>query len=240
MRKYPLFLTFAMTMMLQVHGISQEAHPIHFQGQLLNDDDTPMANKSVNIKANVLSSSSAQSSMYSDFHSTTTDEFGYFTIQIGEGSSPSSSFQNVDWSSSARYLSVDASIDNSAFNPIGGIELLSVPYALYAHYTAEGPPGPAGATGAPGPDGAQGPAGPAGPDGPCGPDGPSGPIGPQGPAGPQGPKGPQGPTGPSNMIKLSTPPSLPVAGQFYVDDGTNTADGEIGLRYYTGTSWIDI
>lgn len=222
--------------------VGQQIHPIHFQGQLLNDDDSPMVNKTASIKANVLSNSIAQSILYSEFHNIQTDENGYFSLKIGKGADPTSSFAQVNWRSSARYLSLDASIDNSAFNPIGSIELLSVPYAMYAHYVINedrvplGPQGPAGPTGNQGPAGSTGPQGP---QGPCGVPGTS-PAGPKGPSGPPGIQGPDGPAGRSVMVKSSTPPSSPKSGQIYVDDGTNTANGQIGLRYYTGTNWIDI
>lgn len=222
----------------KVHG--QATVPIHYQGQILNDDDTPLSNTSVNIKANVLSNNIAQSEIYSDFHNITTDDRGYFFIRIGEGSSPTTSFQSIDWSTTARFLSIDASINNSAFNPIGSIELLSVPYALYAHTAVEGPQGPQGPAGLPGQQGDPGRPGITGPAGPCGPTGPAGPAGRDGAAGPRGATGLAGPNGVSIMVKTSSPPSNPQIGQIYVDDGSNTADGKIGLKYYTGTSWIDI
>jgi hypothetical protein len=38
----------------------------------------------------------------------------------------------------------------------------------------------------------------------------------------------------------SSPPSSPVAGDVYIDDGTNTASGNLALRVYDGTSFIDM
>ncbi len=116
-----------------------------------------------------------------------------------------------------------------------------------------GPSGPQGFNGAKGetgdkgdPGGTEGPPGSPGPQGPPGPPGPDGADGPAGPAGPTGPTGAVGPVGEPGadgiqfLEFLDTPPSNPVQYYIYVDSGANRADGEIGLRWYSGTAWIDL
>ena len=82
-------------------------------------------------------------------------------------------------------------------------------------------------------------------DGVLGPQGPQGPAGAPGPAGPQGPVGPQGPPGEPGLFDFEANPLImtsvvPDSGIFYVDDGTNTSDGQPHLRYYTNGVWIDL
>lgn len=110
-----------------------------------------------------------------------------------------------------------------------------------------GPKGPTGDKGDQGPPGlVPGPAGPIGPIGSeigdPGPIGIEGPMGPQGPQGLQGGVGPQGPNGIFRMEMLSTPPNQtnPDEENFYLDDGTNTHDGNPGFRFYNGTEWVDV
>jgi len=38
----------------------------------------------------------------------------------------------------------------------------------------------------------------------------------------------------------STPPANPTAGDWYIDDGTNTASGNLAIRIYDGTAWVDM
>jgi hypothetical protein len=45
---------------------------------------------------------------------------------------------------------------------------------------------------------------------------------------------------PLNITERSAAPSGPVAGDIYLDDGTNTASGNPGWRRYTGAVWEDI
>lgn len=116
---------------------------------------------------------------------------------------------------------------------------------------AKGPQGQQGPQGDPGAPGATGPAsnevGPVGPVGPAGPaGGPPGMPGPDGPSGASGPQGPQGATGPSgssferNAIMTNIVPTPGPDLNMYIDDGTNTADGQPAIRFYNGTQWIDL
>ena len=43
----------------------------------------------------------------------------------------------------------------------------------------------------------------------------------------------------TSLVAQSTPPSSPNEGDVYLDDGTNTASGKLGLRRYNGTAWED-
>lgn len=49
-----------------------------------------------------------------------------------------------------------------------------------------------------------------------------------------------GTTPPWQMTARSAPPTTPLTGDIYLDDGTNTTSGNPGLRRYTGAAWEDI
>ena len=109
----------------------------------------------------------------------------------------------------------------------------------------QGPQGAQGAPGAPGPSSTE--VGPQGPDGPIGqaggPTGMPGPFGPSGANGPQGPAGAQGVTGSffaRDAVMTNVVPTPGPELNMYIDDGTNTADGNPAIRFYNGTQWIDI
>ena len=106
---------------------------------------------------------------------------------------------------------------------IGAQEILTVPYALVGNNLGGlGPRGPQGVQGA---------------------TGPQGPVGDQGQSiiGPAGPAGEQGLVGKNDFglsVRMSN--TEPNSGQYYVDDGTNTADGKPRLRYNLNGTWIDL
>lgn len=108
----------------------------------------------------------------------------------------------------------------------------------------EGPMGPSGEAGQQGP--LEGPIGPPGPEGPPGdPNGPQGPKGAAGPPGPFGAVGSVGQRGPRGVVGkpiqeiFSVPPD-PAIQSFYLDDGTNREDGQLGFRYNITGTWIDL
>lgn len=45
---------------------------------------------------------------------------------------------------------------------------------------------------------------------------------------------------PLRMTERSTEPSSPTSGDMYLDDGSNTASGNLGWRRYDGTAWEDV
>lgn len=112
-----------------------------------------------------------------------------------------------------------------------------------------GPPGEPGKQGEPGAPGQDGPPGPPGPDGPPGEPGHPGIAcfphlynedGRQGPQGQKGPSGAPGSNGFGILIMTNEVPNNPAIGDLYVDDGTNTSDGDPHLRAYIGNNWIDL
>jgi len=231
---YRVFIIVGLLFQLLLVGHSQPA-TFNFQSILLTDENTPIINKDVELGASIITSSGAV--VYSELHRLVTSDIGYFSINIGQGNAIQGMFSDIDWGMASYFLKIDLQ-EGQSVKQLGNIELLSVPYALLAHDAKdieyEGPMGPQGHPGAQGEKGEQGAVGP------CGPQGPRGPKGAQGEVGQAGEVGDQGDPGVMVMIKSSEVPTAPWKGQIYVDDGTNTSDGEIGLRYFDGENWLDI
>lgn len=234
-RKFTFLLFFFALLSIPIYA--QAPKIFNYQSILLNDDDSPFVDELVQLRIHIIAGDSPGQVVYSELQETATSPIGYFSIDIGTGTPISGSFDAIDFATNLHFLTIEYAQADGNFKELGNIRLLSVPYALFAHYAEEGPEGP------PGPAGNAGPAGETGLPGlppPCGPTGAIGPAGITGAIGPPGPDGPPGASGRPIMIKSSQPIANPVKGQIYVDDGTNTADGEIGLRYFTGNEWIDI
>lgn len=165
-------------------------------------------------------------------HYTQTESFqfsntGYFNVEIG-------GFSNRGWADFLDYVNSNTDKDyfidayfkdgvSQNYKYIGSKPVLTVPYALVAN-SLEG-------LGRRGFDGPQGPQGPQGAQGAVGNQGPNGADGLPSQPGPQGESG-------FGILKMTdTPPS---SGNYYVDDGSNTADGQPHLRYRFNGNWIDL
>lgn len=187
---------------------AQVPQKINYQAVVRDASGQPLPNgTNVTVRFQIHDGSIQGPVVYQETVNAVTNQFGLITTAVGT----SGNLATVSWGSAPKYLQVEVDPNGgNNYTDMGTSQLLSVPYALFAANSANGPPGntgptgltgPAGATGPqgnPGPTGAvglQGAQGPQGPAGTQGPAGQNGAVGPQGPAGPQGQPGPQGPTG---------------------------------------------
>lgn len=140
-----------------------------YQGVALNATGNPINEGNIGLKFSILKDDLAGIVVYSETHNVTTTEIGHFNANVGGGDVVSGDYSGIDWSTGAYFLSLELDANggtNYTYNQT--VELLSVPFALYAETTANSP------VGAQGPQGQQGPTGPVGPQGPQGEAGPSG------------------------------------------------------------------
>ncbi|MBK8623415.1 MAG: hypothetical protein IPN79_17050 [Saprospiraceae bacterium] len=110
---------------------AQVPQAFSFQGVAFDANGKPVADKDISIKAEILNGSPTGNVDFSETHSTTTNANGLYSLSIGLGAVSSGTFDNIDWSTSQKYLSI--SIDPNGGNnflAVGLSQLLSVPYAL--------------------------------------------------------------------------------------------------------------
>jgi hypothetical protein len=123
---------------------SQTPYLISYQAVACDADGNPLVNQAVAIRFSILKDSPVGSPLYVETHattSTTTDAFGLFTIQIGNGipvtGTPAANLKAIDWSTGNYWLKVEMDPTGGAnFATLGVNRLLSVPYAFYAEKAA--------------------------------------------------------------------------------------------------------
>jgi len=177
-----------------------------FQGVATDVNGTPIVNSPIGIKVSILKDSAEGNEVYAESHLIESNATGIFNLSVGNGNAIIGNFGNISWGSERYFIKTAIDISgNTNYEYAGTVELLSVPYALFALEAGNdltGKPGPVGPKGIPGPRGPAGAdgigfsfglPGPLGPPGPSGFEGPPGQPGP--PGGAQGPQGPEGPAG---------------------------------------------
>jgi hypothetical protein len=126
----------------------QEAPPqgINYQAVVYSDNvnenpglEVPgqlLMNQSIGVRFTILVTSATGTEVYKETHTTNTDNFGLFTLIIGQGNQISAqSFDAIDWGAGYHFLKVE--IDKSGgtnYLDMGTQQMWSVPYALYAKY----------------------------------------------------------------------------------------------------------
>ena len=100
--------------------------PLGFNYQSIIRDDAGIIkkNESVSIGFEILDSS--QNSIYSETHTTTTNDYGLVNLVIGEGTT-SDDFSSIDWSSENYSIKVTYGSED-----MGTTKFMSVPYAMSA------------------------------------------------------------------------------------------------------------
>lgn len=232
-----------------VHG--QAPTKIKYQGVARDGSGAVIANGALTVQFDIHDGSPTGAVIFTETHtSVTTNQFGLFSVNIGEFSPLSS----VIFASGNVYLEVLVDF-GTGLTSMGTSQMLSVPYALYAETSGNGqgpvgptgptgPAGPSGVQGDPGPVGATGATGPTGPQGNTGATGATGPTGPQGNAGATGATGPQGiqgvagPTGATGATGPQGATGLTGATGATGPTGTFGVTGTTGQTiYHNGTNW---
>lgn len=111
----------------------------NFQGMVLNSAGKVVANKNISVKINIYLDSLKTTLVYGEQHSSVTNEFGLFTLIVGQGTyngGLNSTVASIDWKSGSYYLNVLVdTAGSSGYIDIGITKLVSVPYAMYSSKT---------------------------------------------------------------------------------------------------------
>jgi hypothetical protein len=109
--------------------------PQAFNYQAIARDNTgnPIANHAIALRFSILDSSASGNSLYSETFNTTTNQFGLFNVNIGNGNLVSGNFSTINWGVNSKWLKVETDITGgSNYMLMGTSQLVSVPYSLYA------------------------------------------------------------------------------------------------------------
>ncbi len=114
-------------------GMNYQAIARDFRGK-------EMPNTSIIVRFSIVNIN--DTAQWIEEHTTTTNKFGLFNLVIGQGTrkgGQKDKFSEIQWGAEAYFLKVEVDFnDGKGFQNLGKSQLLSVPYALYAEYSANG------------------------------------------------------------------------------------------------------
>lgn len=202
-------------------------YTFNYSGFILFEEEVaPLVVNDFRIQIEIREGSISGDRLYIENFSVPFSKNGFFNVEIGASNSGDflEFILHLNENTDKDYFINVLYVNNfNQYVPIGSKQIQTVPYAMVANsINGIGPRGEkgedsnvVGATGFPGP------------------------AGPSGATGATGPTGAPGLNGFPRMNMRNSPPSF---GKFYVDDGTNTADGKPHIRYFnfSTNSWIDL
>lgn len=108
---------------------------INYQGVARLATGTPIVSKTISIKISLLQNSPTGTIEYAETHQPVTNEFGLFTLIIGQGTVSTGNFDFISWANGNKWLQLEMDPDGgNNYSLIGSQQLMSVPYSYYAQY----------------------------------------------------------------------------------------------------------
>lgn len=124
---------FMMAMAISGTLFAQVPQKFNYQGIARDNKGNPLVQQRMTLKLTILPASDATEGEYEEIQTVTTNEFGLYHLQIGDGNQLKGEMKTVKWETGNKYIKV--AIDSKGGNDFvdaGTTQLLSVPYAIYA------------------------------------------------------------------------------------------------------------
>jgi hypothetical protein len=110
---------------------AQSPQGFNYQATVRNSAGELLVNQNANFQFTIVQGSPSGTSLYVETHTTQSDDLGQVVLWVGQGSTVSEDFSQIDWSLGSYYLAIELDT-GSGYVSMGTTQFLSVPYALYA------------------------------------------------------------------------------------------------------------
>lgn len=115
---------------------AQAPKGINYQGVARDNEGKPIITKSISVRIGILKNAANGEVEYSEIHKPQTNQFGLFTLLIGQGTPGTGSFAFISWAVGNKWLQIEIDPDGGgSFQLAGTQQLMSVPYAFYSEYS---------------------------------------------------------------------------------------------------------
>nr|NQU94139.1 hypothetical protein [Bacteroidota bacterium] len=112
---------------------AQAPQAFNYQAIARDASGNAMAEKTIALQISILLDNDPAQVIYVEIQVPLTDQMGLFNIAVGYGDVQSGEFQDIDWGNGTYFLQVEIDPEGGTnFQYLGSMQLLSVPFALYA------------------------------------------------------------------------------------------------------------
>ncbi len=156
MKRFLLSLVAIAALSLSSFGQSPEG--FKYQAVVRDAGNLILSSQAVGMQLTIQQGSIGGTAVYTETFAPTTNAYGLVNLEIGSGTS-TDDFSTIDWANGPYFMETAVDVTGgTSYSVMGTSQLMSVPYALYANTSGNGPgpAGPAGNDGATGATGMQG------------------------------------------------------------------------------------
>ncbi|MBL6447423.1 DUF1566 domain-containing protein [Fulvivirga sp. 29W222] len=113
--------------------VAQGNDSFRYQAVIQSENGQIIASRKVSFLVTILKSALNRERVFSEFHTTVTDEFGVVNLAIGKGNPIFKTFDSIKWASDEHFIKIEMDENGgSNFTLLGESQLMTVPYALHA------------------------------------------------------------------------------------------------------------
>lgn len=117
-------------------SFAQAPKGINYQGVARDNEGNALASKTIAVRISILKTSASGEVEYAETHKPTTNQFGLFTLVIGQGTVATGNFSFISWAIGNKWLQIEIDPNGgSSYSLAGSQQLMTVPYAFYAEYS---------------------------------------------------------------------------------------------------------
>jgi len=128
-------LTLLLALIIFNQASAQAPKGINYQGVARDNEGKPIITKRISVRISILKNAATGEVEYAEVHEPQTNQFGLFTLIIGQGAPATGSFAFVSWAMGNKWLQIEIDPEGgNSFQLAGSQQLMSVPYAFYAEY----------------------------------------------------------------------------------------------------------
>lgn len=136
--KHILHVLLALCVTLPTFVLAQAPSQFNYQGVARDNDGNVLENQAIGLQIDLHQSTATGTIVFTETHATSTNSFGLFNINIGNGSAQLGTISGIDWSSGPYFSEVSLDITGDInYQSMGTSQLLSVPYAMYAETSGD-------------------------------------------------------------------------------------------------------
>ena len=126
-----IYLTFTLSLIVFL-SVGQAPEAFKYQAVIRDASGQVIVDQDVSFQISILSSTADGTSIYSEIHAVTTNQFGLVNLNVGQGVT-TDDLTNVDWGSNIFFIQVKVDqTGGTDYQLMGTTQLLSVPYALHS------------------------------------------------------------------------------------------------------------